>query len=94
MTERFTYAPDLAQQMRREAMRRVGFWSLFVAVFWSGGIVALIDERSWLGPLIALGATGIVVVFESVLRQVPGDCSASRWNTMAGYCDRSPRRAR
>ena len=71
MAERFTYPPDLSDTLKRQARRRLVFWTLVLAPFLSVGLVVIArgheDDRKLAAGVVALMAC-IAVAFEWGLR--------------------------
>lgn len=68
MPERFAYPPEAMQELERQSRRRLWFWLIFLSPFLAGGVHSVLSGDGLLGPLIALGALGMVAFFESRIR--------------------------
>ena len=71
MTERFTYPPDVRETLRLTTQRRRWFWILFLSPFWVLGLwspLAGSDPGGWIGPVVAIGASGMALLIEHLHR--------------------------
>jgi hypothetical protein len=60
----FTYAPELAKQMRRERSRRRMVWLICASFVWLLAIVVFISDPNWIAPLVAIGFSVLFLLFE------------------------------
>jgi hypothetical protein len=69
MPERFTYPSGAREEMLQQRRRRLWLWLLILGLFWAIGWHFALSSQEWLGLLIALGASAMVVFAESLLRR-------------------------